>query len=199
MSRRRSPTRRQASGRRKACGHEGLEPQPCPTRRASRRASRAISWHRPGSALDGDAKAHRIQLAGIGRQAGLNIAQALAPSQLRKGHGAELFGARQRAHAGVAAVTLNGARDARPGHKLNDLCEQGLACEHERSPRMSTPGRRSDSGGRHSSRHQTKSAQMPRYCLQFCSAGFIQATAMARAHLATRTGRRRIETGRNGT
>ena len=30
------------------------------------------------------------QLASIGRQAGLDVAQALAPGELRKGHGAEL-------------------------------------------------------------------------------------------------------------
>ena len=44
------------------------------------------------------AKAHVVELGGLRRQAGLDVAQALAIGQLREGHGAELLGTGQRAH-----------------------------------------------------------------------------------------------------
>ena len=120
-------------------------------------------------AFDRRAKTHRVQLGRIGRQAGLYVAQALAPGQLREGHGAELLRARQGAHAGIAAVAMHDAREARPRYELHDLGEQRLACVHRHSSRLSTPGSFASSDRRSSSRHQTKSACRPRQC--FFSAG----------------------------
>lgn len=77
-------------------------------------------------ALDRRTKAHRVQLARVGRQTRLDVAQTLAPGQLCEGHGPELLGTRQGTHARVAAVALHDAREARPGNELHDLGEQVL-------------------------------------------------------------------------
>ncbi len=116
-------------------------------------------------ALDRRAKTHRVQLRDIGRQAGLDVAQALAPGQLRERHGTELLGARQRACTRVARVAMHDAREARPRHELHDLSEQGLASVQAYSSGMSTPGSYAILGSRSSNRHQTKSACSPRQCL----------------------------------
>ena len=71
-------------------------------------------------AFDRRAKTHRMQLGRIGRQTGLDVAKALAPAQLREGHGAELLCARQAAHTGIAGVALHDAREARPRFELHD-------------------------------------------------------------------------------
>ena len=124
-------------------------------------------------ALDRYAKAHRVQLGGVGRQADLDVAQALAPSQLREGHCAELLGARQGAHARVASIPMHDASKARPRHELHDLGEQGLANIHVHSSGQSTPGKYAVFGKRSSSRHQTKSVYRPRQCLISGSAHII--------------------------
>ncbi len=92
-------------------------------------------------ALHRRAKAHRVELVGVGRQAQFDVAQALAPGQLRIGHGAELFSARQLAHARVAAMALHDARKAAPGYELHELSEKRLACVHVCSPEDVNPGK----------------------------------------------------------
>ena len=116
-------------------------------------------------AFDRRTKSHRIQLAGIGRQADLDIAQALAPSELRKGHCAELLGTGQHAHTSIAAMTLHDPRKARPRHELHDLSKQGFADVHAHSPRLSSRGKYAILGEQSSNRHQTNSAYNPRQCL----------------------------------
>ena len=116
-------------------------------------------------ALDRRAKTHRVQLARIGRQAGLDIAQALSPSQLREGHGAELFGTRQRSHTRVASMALHDAREAGPWNELHDLSKQGLADVHALPQRQSSSGKYAVLEERSSNRHQTKSVCNPRQCL----------------------------------
>ncbi len=107
-------------------------------------------------------KAHRVQLACVGRQADLDVAQALAPGQLRKGHGAKLLGTRQHSHARSASILMHDARKARPRYELHDLGEQGLANIHVHSSGTSTRGKYAGFGNRSSSRHQPKSAYSPR-------------------------------------
>jgi len=116
-------------------------------------------------ALDRRAKAHRVELGRVGRQARLDIAQALAPGELREGHRPELLGARQRACARVARVAMHDAREAGPRHELHDLSKQRLACVHAHSLRLSTPGSYAIVGSRSSNRHQKKSGCSPRQCL----------------------------------
>ena len=123
--------------------------------------------------LDRRAKSHRVQLGRVRRQTGLDVAQALAPGQLRERHGAELLGAGQRAHAGVAAMALHDAREAGPRHELHDLSEQGLADVHAHLQRLSSLGKYAVLEDRSSSRHQTKSAARPRQCLRIVSARLV--------------------------
>jgi hypothetical protein len=62
-------------------------------------------------------------LAGVGRQAGFDVAQALAPGQLRVGHDPELLGTRQCTYARFAAMALHDARKAGPWNEPDDLGE----------------------------------------------------------------------------
>ncbi len=82
------------------------------------------------SAFDRATKAHAVQLRSVGQQTSLDVSQTFAVSQLRKGHGAELFRASQTAHAGIAAITCHDSRKTAPRYKLHDLCKQRLACIH---------------------------------------------------------------------
>jgi hypothetical protein len=75
-------------------------------------------------------QAHVVQLGRLRRQADFDVAQALAPGQLREGHAAELLGAGQGAHSMVAAVALDDAVEGLPGQEVHDLGEQGLADVH---------------------------------------------------------------------
>ena len=81
------------------------------------------------------AQAHRVQFVRIGAKRYLDVAQALAPRQLRKRHHTELFCTAQTANARVAAVTIDNPTKARPRHELHNLRKQRLADIHEKSPR----------------------------------------------------------------
>jgi hypothetical protein len=113
-------------------------------------------------ALDDRTKDHRVQLARVCRQARFDIAQALAPRQLRERHRSELLGTRQRADARVARVAIHDAREARPRHEIHDLREKCLASLHVHPPRKLSRRAYAASGNRRSSRHQTKTAQRSR-------------------------------------
>lgn len=91
-------------------------------------------------AVNALAKAHGVQLAGVGTQRFLDVAQALAPSQLGKGHDAKLLGASQAANARVAAVALNDSRKACPWNEFHDLSKQGLADTDSKPPRSLSLG-----------------------------------------------------------
>ena len=71
-----------------------------------------------------------MRRAWLGRQARLDVAQALAPSQLREGHRAELLGTGHVANAGIALVSLDDSPEGLPRHELHDLREQRLARIH---------------------------------------------------------------------
>jgi prephenate dehydratase len=70
------------------------------------------------------------QLALIGRQAGLDVAQRLSPCELRERHHAKQVGAAERAHAGIAVVPLDDSTEGLPRHELHHLREQRLAHVH---------------------------------------------------------------------
>ncbi len=82
-------------------------------------------------AADRLAKPHVVELGGLGRQTGLDVAQALAVGELREGHAAQLLGARQRAHAVIAAVTGHDAVKVLPRQEVHDLRKQRLANVHD--------------------------------------------------------------------
>ena len=105
---------------------------------------------------------HRVELGGVGTQGGLDVAQGFAPSQLRVGHDAEVFGAGQRGDSRIAGVTCNDASEAGPRHKLHQLSEKHLANIHEESPKKSIWGNYSQKWLRNSNRHQIKRAANPR-------------------------------------
>ncbi len=124
-----------------------------------------------GRALDWRAKAHGVELGGIGRQARFDVAQRLAPGDLREGHRTELFGTRQRAHAGVALVAFHNACEAGPRHEFHHLGEQRLASVQRCPSEVSTPGSYPLAGESSSNRHQPKSACRPR---QYLISGWLR-------------------------
>ncbi len=64
-----------------------------------------------GRAPDRLAEAHVIELRCMDREAGLDVAQALAIGQLGEGHGPVLLGAGKRPHPVIAAVPLDDPRE----------------------------------------------------------------------------------------
>ena len=70
------------------------------------------------------------QLGLIGRQAGLDVAQRLAPGKLRESHDTKQIGTAQRAHTRIATAPLDDASEGLPWHELHYLCEQRLAHVH---------------------------------------------------------------------
>ena len=76
------------------------------------------------------AQAHMKQFALIRCQTGFDVAQRLAPRQLRKSHHAKQVGTIQGAHPRIAAVTVDDAPEGLPRHILHDLCKQRLANVH---------------------------------------------------------------------
>jgi hypothetical protein len=61
----------------------------------------------------------------LSRQTHLNIAQALAIGQLRKGHNAKLLGATETARPMITTVTIHNAMES-----IHNLRKQGLAEVH---------------------------------------------------------------------
>ena len=72
-------------------------------------------WHAP--------HAHVKQLALIGCQAHLDVAQGLAPGQLCECHHAKEVGTSQGAYTRVAMMALDDSAKRLPRHKLHDLCK----------------------------------------------------------------------------
>ena len=86
-------------------------------------------------AMNAVTQSHRIKFACIGAKRHFDIAQTLAPSQLRKCHDSKLLCASHASHAGVAAVAIHDSTKARPRHELHNLRKKRLADVHEKSPR----------------------------------------------------------------
>ena len=97
------------------------------------------------------AKPHVVELGGLGRQTGFDVAQALPVSQLGKGHNPELLRATQRAHSFVALVASHVPGEGRPRQKVHQLGEQHLACVH--GELRGKAGETARIGPRHSNRH----------------------------------------------
>jgi len=77
-------------------------------------------------------ESHVIELGRLRREADLDVAQALAVGQLRKGHDAKLFGAGQRLHVAIAVAPIDDAMEGLPRQEVHQLREQRLACVHGR-------------------------------------------------------------------
>ena len=78
------------------------------------------------------AEAQVVELRGLRRQTGFDVAQALAVGQLREGHRSVLLGTGQRPHPAVAAIAPDNPRKGAPRQKIHDLREQRLADVHRR-------------------------------------------------------------------
>lgn len=83
-----------------------------------------------GRQADRGCEAGVIALGGHRIQASYQVPQALAPGQLGEGHGAEMLGAVQLAHAAVTAIAGDDAGERPPGDELHELGEDGLATIH---------------------------------------------------------------------
>jgi len=83
-------------------------------------------------------QSHMKQLGLIGCQASLDVAQRLAPRQLREGHHPKQVGAVQSAHTRVATVTFDNASKVLPRHVFHDLRKQRLTNVHAPPPVVKT-------------------------------------------------------------
>ena len=82
---------------------------------------------------------HAGEFAGVDNQNRLDVAQALAPTQLGEGHDPELLGAVETANPPVATMTFDDASNAGPRNQLHELSEQRLASVHADVPEPSVP------------------------------------------------------------
>jgi hypothetical protein len=78
--------------------------------------------------------AHVKQLALVGFQTNLDVAQRLAPGELREGHDTKQVGAAERAHSRIALVPFDDASKGLPRYKLHHLRKQRLAHVHAALP-----------------------------------------------------------------
>ena len=83
------------------------------------------------AAGSGLAYAAVIELESQGVQTGLDVAQALAPGQLGKGHDGKLFVAGQLARAEIAPVALHAFVELVFGQVVQQLGEYGAAFVHK--------------------------------------------------------------------
>ena len=77
---------------------------------------------------------HMVELAMLGAQADLNVAQALAIAQLRKGHAQVLIETGIALHLVMAAIAMDTAPEGMNGKQLDHLCENDFARVHKPSP-----------------------------------------------------------------
>jgi hypothetical protein len=92
-------------------------------------------------AFDCAAKAGVIEPASLRTQAYLDVAQALAIGQLRKGHGQKLVPARQTAHPAVAVVALHAPAELVVRDQAHELREHRLPLIHPRPSSLVLGGR----------------------------------------------------------
>ena len=103
---------------------------------------------------------HVIQLDGLRRQAGFDIAQTLAVGQLREGHRAELLGTYERLHVAIATMSFDDAGERGPRQKIHQLGEQCLAGVHGRL-RVNYPRKSTGTPFCRSNRHHPRSLGIP--------------------------------------
>lgn len=83
-------------------------------------------------------QSHVKQFGLIGRKTNFDIAQGLAPRQLREGHHAKHVGATQGAHTGMATVALDDASESLPRRVFHHLRKQRLSNVHASPQVVST-------------------------------------------------------------
>ncbi len=79
---------------------------------------------------------HMVELAMLGAQADLNVAQVLAIAQLRKGRAQVLIETGKALHLVMGAIAMDTAPEGMNGKLLDHLCENDLARVHKPSPRL---------------------------------------------------------------
>ena len=82
-------------------------------------------------------KSHVVKPGGLRSQIHFNIAQRLAISQLRKGHGKELIEASKVFHLVMPPVFRNASREGVKGQVVHNLSENEFAVVHLDSPKKS--------------------------------------------------------------
>jgi hypothetical protein len=98
--------------------------------RQSRRFNASESVERGGGA----AMPHVKQLGLVGLQANFDVAQRLAPGELRKRHDTKQIGATKRPNRRIALVPFDDASKGLPRNELHHLRKQRLAHVHEALP-----------------------------------------------------------------
>ncbi len=114
-----------------------------------------------GRATDAGPQAHVIELGRLGGQTRLDIPQALAERELRKGHAAELLGTGEALDPMIAPVSTHKAMKRLPGRMIHDLGKEQFAAVHEHLPRE-IHAQGAPVGQRDSSRGQVAISQTPR-------------------------------------
>ena len=71
-----------------------------------------------------------VELHCLHRKTSLDVAQALPIGKLGEGHATELFGATQRSHAVIAAITSYDAAEGGPRQVVHELRKKDLAGMH---------------------------------------------------------------------
>ncbi len=71
--------------------------------------------------------AQMVEFGLVGAQTGLDVAQALAVSQLRKSHAEKLIEMRKRLGGIFGEITLHTAAERMKGQMLHELCKHQLA------------------------------------------------------------------------
>ena len=106
---------------------------------------------------------HVVELRRLRRETDLDVAEALAVSQLGEGHHAKLIGACHALHIAIAVVAIDDAMKGLPRQEVHELSEQRLAEVHRQlRPRKS---RKTDrSAIRRSNRRHLQNLRIP---LQF--------------------------------
>jgi hypothetical protein len=88
-------------------------------------------------ATHGLTQSHTAESGGVGAPCGLDVAQELAPSELRIGHDAKVLGTGQRRVTCIARLPGPDACKTGPGHKRHQLGKKRLAKIHEQSQKLS--------------------------------------------------------------
>ena len=117
-----------------------------------------------GGASHRRANAHVIELGGLCRQAGLDVAQAFAIGQLCKRQDAEVFGTGQRSDTVIATIARDDASECRPGQEIHQLREQGLADVHRESSGKCSPDDPLKALSRSSRHHQILAKKVSDSC-----------------------------------
>lgn len=77
-----------------------------------------------------------VELVLLRAQAGLDVAQALAVSELREGHAQILVHAREGLDLVIAVIARNAPAKSMPGQMIHKLCEDEFAGVHASLPNL---------------------------------------------------------------